>query len=333
MVPSETLKKHAAFWQPRSAGRALLARLDHPVWRPRPYPLAGGRSQEEPAAITASDLDVDRLLGLDRALPAPFRDDLAQSVRTVYPVAWMESLIGCPIYASAYSCSSRPPVRGETALSAFLVTRALDSPWLGAMDAVLDREVSAAAGALPAAQLHLRGVSDMLAAYLGEERLCTALYDAPAELAALAESFARLYLRVAERDVTRRKCTRFAERTSAPWLMAIAAIATSKSSMGSPPCSRAALIWPNRTEASGVQGRTPTAPRSRSRSASRARRFLDAGSRRWIPYSISATTGGTVETAPGRRARKNSTMESSFRIAAENAVVSRTLVTGPPPRG
>ena len=45
----------------------------------------------------------------------------------------------------------------------------------------------------------------MLAAYLGEERLCTLVYDMPRDLERLADRFADLYIGIAERDLQQRR--------------------------------------------------------------------------------------------------------------------------------
>jgi hypothetical protein len=82
--------------------------------------------------------------------------------------------------------------------------RARQSRWLEAMDQVLQESVAVAGSAYPVRQLHLRGVVDMLAAYLGEEHLCISLYDTPEHLACLATDFADLYLETANRGVRSR---------------------------------------------------------------------------------------------------------------------------------
>jgi hypothetical protein len=108
--------------------------------------------------------------------------------------------------ASDVSVVARPtglamPQAAET----FSMAGALASPWLGVMDAALDQAVAAAGVARPVQQLHLRGVIDMLAAYLGEERLCLAVRDCPDALAVLADRFTELYTAIAHRDLARRR--------------------------------------------------------------------------------------------------------------------------------
>ena len=198
------LARHTSFWELRDSKDVLLARVPHPNWRPRPYPVAGGGWIESPRRIEPASVDVDRLLGLDGAPEDLTCGDMIRPVRTVFPVSWMESLLGCPIFVSAYSCSAKPVAAGEPGITRFSMRDALASPWLPVMDRVVRREVEAAAGTRPAGQLHLRGVVDMLAAYLGEEKLCTSLYDEPRQLERLAASFARLYIEVARRGLAMR---------------------------------------------------------------------------------------------------------------------------------
>ncbi len=200
------LDRHSHFWERGPADRPLLARLPPHQWARKPYPISSGENVVGPSPLTPADVDIERLLGLDRPPPELTVGDLLLSAGCVYPQAWMESLLGCPILASDTSVVARPVsmVMPEAA-AAFSVQAALGSPWLSVMDAVLDRAVAAAGDAHPVQQLHLRGVIDMLAAYLGEARLCLAVHDYPDELAALADRFTELYIAIARRDLARRR--------------------------------------------------------------------------------------------------------------------------------
>ena len=100
------------------------------------------------------------------------------------------------------------------------------------------------------------------------------------------------------------KCTRLAVTTSAPWLKAIAATAISKSSMMVPVASSSAFILPKLTDESESHANTPITPSNRIFCAANRACFLDPESSRSKPYSISATTGGTVTISPGRRVDK-----------------------------
>ena len=69
------------------------------------------------------------------------------------------------------------------------------------MDEVLSRAVRSAGGQIATTQLHLRGVIDMLAAFLGEECLCSSLYDNADSLSRLGDKFADLFVRVAAKEI------------------------------------------------------------------------------------------------------------------------------------
>ena len=194
------LARHRAFWQRAPVDRPLVCALDQRVWQAKPYPLSNGRSARDSQRITVDDLDIDLLLGRDKPPPALLSGDLINPLNCTYPAAWMEAVAGCPIYASAYGCVARPVTADvDEALRMFSLEDALRSPWLDFMDALMDRAGIYSAGRFPVSQLHQRGVIDILAAYLGEEPLCMAVYDAPDQLAALADQMADLFIAVAER--------------------------------------------------------------------------------------------------------------------------------------
>jgi hypothetical protein len=202
----DLLDRHARFWRREPVERPLLGLLPPAQWITKPYPLRSGGHVTEPSPLRPGDVDVERLLGLDRPAPGLTVGDLFTPVGPVYPQAWMESLLGCPIVASDVSVTARPAaVEMPGAAEAFSVADALASPWLAVMDQVLDRAVTEAGEARPVTQLHLRGVIDMLAAYLGEEGLCLAVHDCPDALAVLADKFTELYIRVAKHDLARRR--------------------------------------------------------------------------------------------------------------------------------
>ena len=172
----------------------------------KPYPVTGNRYLVDPTPITASDIDIDRLLGLDREIPKPTEGNKINAIGPVYSEAWTESLIGCPILASAYSCTAKPCTTDiDLAASQFSIDSALKSDWSKIMDVVLERAVLAAQNRIAVRQLHLRGVIDMLAAYLGEEKLCLSLYDNTGSLECLLEKFTNLYIETVKRGFSLRK--------------------------------------------------------------------------------------------------------------------------------
>jgi hypothetical protein len=204
----QILQRHAAFWRRAPADKPLVAALPQRVWSPKPYPLRGSRLAFDSQPVTVNDLDIDLLLG--SGLPEPLLEgDLVNSLNCAYPAAWLEAVAGCPVHVSAYGCVARPVTADiDEALARFSVDRALRSPWLAFMDELLERAQARAGETCAVSQLHLRGVIDVLAAYLGEEALCLAAYDAPAKLAELADRMADLWIAVAERGFSRRRAWR-----------------------------------------------------------------------------------------------------------------------------
>ncbi|MHB9071415.1 MAG: hypothetical protein ACYC54_13740 [Sedimentisphaerales bacterium] len=202
---NELLRKHIAFWRCENS-EPLLHKIDFPGFRPKPYPVSDGRHLVNPTPMTASDVDVERLLGLDRTLPEPIAGGMVNAIGPVYSEAWMESLIGCPILASAYSCTAKPCAADtDCAAADFSVHNAVNSDWSNVMDKVLARAVSAADGRISVRQLHLRGIIDMLAAYFGEERLCLNVCDSSRALQELSKKFTELYIKTVQRGFILRK--------------------------------------------------------------------------------------------------------------------------------
>lgn len=185
--------------------RPLVLAQPERRWAPRPYPLHGGGEAHDARRILPAEMDIDRLAGIGAPPPAVLDGDLVNSVGCTYPAAWLEAVAGCPIYASAYGCVAKPAAGSlEEALDRFAVAECLRSPWLGVMDVLLRSAHEYASGRLAVQQCHLRGVIDLLAAYLGEELLCTAVIDAPEELAMLAERMTELHLALARWEHARR---------------------------------------------------------------------------------------------------------------------------------
>lgn len=204
-VPAGLLERHRAFWERASVERPLIGKEPPRQWTKRPYPVKGRGCVEDPTPILSRDVDVERLIGADDADRELLLGDLILPAGCLYPEAWMGSLIGCPIRASAYGCVARPAQVGLAAASTgFSVETALWSDWAAVMDCVLRTAADLFGERLPVRQLHQRGVIDMLAAFLGEVELCTAASDRADELRQLADQFADLYTAVVRRGLALR---------------------------------------------------------------------------------------------------------------------------------
>jgi hypothetical protein len=206
-VSASLLDRHIAFWARTPVGQPLIVRLPARTWEARPYPICGRRTLYDPTPLGPADVDADRLLGLDKPLPQYVTGDFYHSVGCAYPQAWMEAVAGCTILASAFGVVARPAATDvPEAARSFSTEKALESDWLRVMAAVQQRAGEVAAGADRAVQqLHLRGVIDVLAALLGEERLCQAVYDWPQEIERLAAKLTDLHIAVARRDLAARQ--------------------------------------------------------------------------------------------------------------------------------
>ncbi len=199
------LQRHRDFWELIPVNRPLIEKQLTKTWTKRAYPLAGGAEVVEPTRLRPTDADIERMVGFRSNAGELFLGDLINSVGVIYPQAWMGALIGCPIYASAHGCVSKPAGKDvETALADTSVESAFESEWIGVMDQLLHRAIAMAGDRFPVQQFHLRGAVDMVAAYLGEGTLCTGLFDFPDDLRKLANLFAELYIAVAKRSLSMR---------------------------------------------------------------------------------------------------------------------------------
>ena len=188
------LNKHVAFWNQTPTNEPLIQRLNVADWKPKPYPIKGGKQIVDPTLIDADDVDIDRLLGLDQPPVAPTDGYKVNCQGCRYSEAWMEALVGCPIYASAFSCTAR---RAES--TSFEIDNAQRSPWAQVLASLLTRAQQVAGNRIPVRQPHLRGVIDVLAAYLGEDELCLALHDDPVRIEQLAAKCVNLFIAVVKR--------------------------------------------------------------------------------------------------------------------------------------
>lgn len=199
------IEKHKSFWDLSPVKKPLLGKLSYKGLKKKPYPIRNGKNIYKLQEIKPSDIDIERLLGLDKELPEVFNGEIINTICPIYPEAWMESIIGCSIYASDVSCVARP-VNMETkkAIVDFDVNKAIESEWIEIMDKILIKAESVSNGRIAVRQLHLRGVIDMLAAYLGEERMSLALYDYPHEVEELCDKFSDLYIDIVKRGLNLR---------------------------------------------------------------------------------------------------------------------------------
>jgi hypothetical protein len=200
----KVIDKNFEFWKLTNK-EPLVAKIPFSGFYKKPYPVMGGRNIDDPERLLPVDMDIDRIIGFGKSNPEPFNGDMVHFAGCLYPESWMESLIGCPIYAAAFSCSSKPVSNDDhgEAMDRFRVEEAMDSEWAEVMNRLIGRLVEKAGADVPVRLLHFRGVIDMLAAFLGEEKLCFSLYDHPEKVAELGDRFADLYIWAAQNNISR----------------------------------------------------------------------------------------------------------------------------------
>jgi len=202
---AKAIERNIAFWDGANK-EPLTAKIPFTGFRSKPYPVLGGRELVSPQRVFPNDIDAERLVGYHETLPKPCNGDMIQGAACLYPTAWMEAIVGCPIYASAYSCSAKS-VHGdiESVIDHFDIDRALKSEWFSVIKHVIDKLLEKAGNDMPVGHLHYRGIIDMIAAYMGEETLCLLMYDCPEKLERLANLFTELFLATVEADYEQRR--------------------------------------------------------------------------------------------------------------------------------
>ncbi|MCX7704912.1 MAG: hypothetical protein N2115_01460 [bacterium] len=199
------LEKHDLFWQCKAG--PLLCKNPPKHWFPRPYPLKEGKLAVEPCRITPSDLDVHSLIGkIDEN--NLLTGELINSIGSMYPASWMEAIAGCDIFVSAYGCVAKPVVKSvDEAIRKFSIEKSLKSDWFAFLSDFMDACIEISDGKVPVQQPHLRGVVDIVAAFLGEQVLCESIYDSPDELKIFVHLIAELFLEI----------SRYVHKKILPW--------------------------------------------------------------------------------------------------------------------
>ena len=139
-----------------------------------------------PAAYLA---DCDHLHAAHAACPG----DLLWTATAFWGIPWLEAAIGCPVEVDHVtgSCRSHPPVSADWPT----VPRfSPENPWVARCLEMLRSLSEHAAGRYPLGVTLMRGVSDLLSALLGVDRLVFAMLDEPARVHALAEALTEFWI-------------------------------------------------------------------------------------------------------------------------------------------
>lgn len=92
-------------------------------------------------------------------------------------IPWLEGIAGCPIVGSKASFRSREYINDADDLDNIVLSEA--NPWYQKYFEFLEVLIKASKGRYPVGQPILRGISDLIGAVMGQEKLIYSLYDHP----------------------------------------------------------------------------------------------------------------------------------------------------------
>jgi len=215
------LKKHLAFWDRAEVDRPLMREV-HPYRvsrrgvEPMKLPLPDGTFAPDGCVLTPDMLDpatlhagyredsdpgaFGRTLGgrrdPDRAEPAT-NGDVFAPVAPYAVVPWVEAILGCPIIVSLPSHSLWSQPYWEDRWPEEDLEPEIDPRWLNKLREFVAFLVDHAHGRYLVAHTLMRGVSDLIEALIGGEKLCLSVHDCPDRLHRLADRCADLFLDIA----------------------------------------------------------------------------------------------------------------------------------------
>jgi hypothetical protein len=147
-------------------------------------------------AFEPSDIHIDAYLAdYDRlhTLHAACRSDLPWTATAFWGVPWLEAALGCRVEASHCTGSSRSR-RLEGDGWPKVPQFSLDNPWVACCMEMLRAIAAHAAGRYPLGATLMRGVSDLLSALLGSDRMIYAMLDDPVRVHTLAEQITEFWI-------------------------------------------------------------------------------------------------------------------------------------------
>ena len=195
MNMQELVDRHSAFW--RCEGKAPLVNiLPLKVWAKKPYPVRENEFIRDAAPLRNEDFSIPRMVTPKDTPGLPLAGELIQPIGCVFPEAWMEGMIGCPIYATENSCSAKPISEDVQEVLDQGILPDDRNPWFQTAAELL-RCCGREYPGLPVRQIHMRGVIDMLAASLGEASLCVEMMDESPELEKLGALYRDYFIRTA----------------------------------------------------------------------------------------------------------------------------------------
>lgn len=207
---AEILERHRAFWNMEDVRRPLLkiGRYNSGYGQkppPMEMPLADGTmASGDLFYLEPEMLSPERFSPRDeRPSAVPATDGDLLSVRAPFTkVPWMEAIIGCPIRVSLQSSSMwSEPVLGKDWYRNFGSLRPMDK-WRSKLLEFTDF-LSANSGSYLVANTLMRGPSDMVDAFIGEEELCVGIYEHPDEIHELMAVCAEIFIDTARAQLDR----------------------------------------------------------------------------------------------------------------------------------
>jgi hypothetical protein len=188
------IEKHRAFLALEEAERPLFGIRRH--WDHRPPPFLF-EDREEGTVIRPQDLDPEPFLDWYETFleeDAQIPDDTFHPAKPYFAIPWMEAILGCPVRLYRSTMYPEPILDSWNAVERLNLTT--DSPWFAKLMEFTSALVQRFAARFPLCATSLRGPGDIVASLRGRQRFCLDLYDHPADVRALADKCARLWVEV-----------------------------------------------------------------------------------------------------------------------------------------
>jgi len=151
--------------------------------------LPEGLYQPDDLQIGAYLADYDRIYEQHATCPG----DLVWSASAFWGVPWMEAAVGCPVEADHTTGSSRSHPIGANSWPT-VPEYSPNNPWVACCLEMVRRVADYADGRFPVGVSLMRGVSDVLSALLGLDRMVYAMLDEPARIHELAERITAFWI-------------------------------------------------------------------------------------------------------------------------------------------
>ena len=189
------LHRHMAFWAMEEVDKPLLSVGTYqPTQRRQPFQLADGSPVQEGALLLPERVDAKRLTAHIGHPSTAISGDFIRG-SAPYDLCWNEAIVGCPIRWQSGHVWSEPFWDNLNDVERLRVTS--NNPWLNKLLEITHLLVERAEERYPVCQPLLRGPIDIASAVLGDERVCWAMADEPAQFKELLEVCTDVFITVA----------------------------------------------------------------------------------------------------------------------------------------